>query len=250
MKKGTKWIYMIVGGFLAIGLIAGAGLVFLRSEAASLRVPAAASAYATGLQSGWFGDDDRPMGKYEEALADALGISVEKLQAAYDAIWKASIDAAVDEGKLTDDQAEQMLGRGGFAMRGRRAPIGLGSEMNELLANELGISVSTLEAAQEKAHEILIAEAIASGDLSEDQAALMQAHQLMGPYMQAAMADAFENAVDKALSEGAITQIQADLLLENGGPGTRGPGMFPGSGGIRGRGGFAPGGRIFGSDEG
>ena len=249
MKKGTKWIYIFVGGFLAIGLAAGAGFVYLRSEAAGQRPPVNSVLSMTATAAGWLSDGDRPIGKYEEALADALGITIEELQSAYDSVWTASIESAVNEGKLTDEQAEQILEHDGLAFRGRKGPIGMGSDMNELLAAELGISVSILETAQEKAHETLIAEAIETGALSEEQAALMETRQLMAPYMQAAMVDAFENAVDQALSEGAITQAQADLLLEEGGPGTRGEGFFPDRPGMRGRGGDFPGGRFFGTDE-
>ena len=125
----------------------------------------------------------------------------------------------------------------------------MGSDMNELLAAELGISVSVLETAQEKAHETLITEAIETGALSEEQAALMETRQRIAPYIRAAMTDAFENAVDQAISEGVITQAQADLLLETGGPGLHGEGFFPDGPGMRGRGGDAPGGRFFGTDE-
>lgn len=250
MKKSTKWIYMIVGGFLAIGLVAGAGFVYLRSEAADLRESVFLTMNPSGLATSWLSDGDSPMGKYEEALAEALGITVDELQAAHDAIFKDRIEAAIEEGKLTEEQAEQILSREGFGLRGRRGPIGRDPEMNTLLADELGISVSTLEAAQTEVHETLMAEALENGDLSEEQIELMQSHQAIAPYLQAAMAEAFEDAVNQALSDGAITQAQAELLLENGGPGARGGGMFPGGPGMRGREGLFPGGRFFGTDEG
>jgi hypothetical protein len=249
MKKSTKWIYMVVGSFLAIGLVAGAGFLYLRSEAAELGGSMFLAPHLSGLPIDLLDDGDRPMGKYEEALAEALGITVDELQAAHDAIFKDRIEAAVDEGKLTEEQAEQLLSREGPGYRGRRAPIGMGSEMNSLLADELGITASTLEAAQAKAHEALMAEALENGDLSEEQVEMMRSHQALAPYLQAAMAEAFENAVDQALSEGAITQTQAELLLENGRPGFRSGGMFPGGPGMRGRGGQFPGGRYLGTDE-
>ena len=249
MNKGTKWVYMLVGGFLAIGLVTGAGFVYLRSEAAAQRIPTAAITSATGLPSGWLGEGDRPMGKYEGALADALGITTEELQSAYDAVWKESIEAAVKDSKLSEDQAEQMLADGTFPLRRRGGPIGFGAEKNTLLAAELEITVSTLEAAQAKAHDTVIAEALKNGDLSEVQVEMMQARRAIAPYLQQAMTDAFKNAVDQALSDEAITPTQADLLLENGGPAMRGVGNFPGGPGTRGRGGSFPGERFFGADE-
>jgi hypothetical protein len=250
MKNRMKWIYMVVGGLLTIGLVVGAGFVYLRSEAAEQRAPHFFNSRTSGLSTGWFGDDDRPIGKFEEVLADALGITVDELQAALDATWEASIKAAVEAGNLTQDQADRLLDRDGSPIRGRRGPICVGAEVNELLADELGISLTTLEAAQEEAQESLIAAAIESGDLSEAQAELMRANQAMEPYLKAAMMEAFENAVEQALSEGAINQAQADLLLENGGPRMRGDGMFPGRPGVRGRGDFFPDERLFGTDEG
>lgn len=249
MKRNTKWIYMLVGGVLAIGLVTGAGFVYLRSEAASQRPPENPGMNMSVPAAGWLSDGDRPMGKYEQALADALGITLEKLQSAYDAAWTASIETAVSEGKLTEEQAKQILERGRPPLRGRRGPGSWETDPNERLAVELGISVSTLETAQEEARKTVIAKAIETGALSEEQVMLMETHQLLAPYMQAAMADAYVNAVEQALSEGAITQSQADLILENGGPGVRHDGTFPGRPGMHSRGGNFPGGRFFGIDE-
>jgi hypothetical protein len=250
MKKRMKWIYMIAGGLLTVGLAVGAGFVYLRSEAAERRTLGSINSRASGLYTGWLGDEDRPMGKYEEALAEALGISIEELQEALDTIREATIQTAIEAGDLTQDQADQLLDLDGSPLRGRRRSIGIGSEVNELLANELGISTTALEAAQEKAQDAMFAAAIEAGDLSETQAELMRANRAMEPYLQAAMTEAFENAVEQALSEGAITQAQADLLLENGGPGSRGIGIFPGKPGKLGRGDFFPGEQLFRPDEG
>ena len=48
---------------------------------------------------------------YDALLADALGITVEKLQAAYTQAEDARIDQAVTDGKLTQDQADLMKGQ-------------------------------------------------------------------------------------------------------------------------------------------
>ncbi len=246
MKKSTKWINMLIGGFLAVGLIAGAGFAFLTSEAASRYSPPiqGASPY-----SGWLNDGDRPMGKYEEALAEALGITVEELQAAHEAVFQAQIEAAVGDGTLTEEQADQILNRKGFGFRGPRSPGLFSGEMATLLAGELGISVSTLEAAQSEVREKLMEDALESGDLSQEQYEVMLSHQALAPYLESAIAEAFEEAVSQALSEGAITQTQADLLLENGRPGM-GDGHFPAGLGMRGFKGQFPRSRHFSSDEG
>ncbi len=246
MKKSMKWIYMLIGGFLSVGLIAGAGFAFLKSEAASRY---SLSQEGINLFSGWISDGDRPMNNYEEALAEALGITVEELKAAHEAVFQAQIEAAVSDGTLTEEQADRILNHEGFGFRGRRGPGLFGVEIVELLAEELGISVSTLEAAQAQAREKLMAAALENGDLSLEQYELMLSHQALAPYLESAIAQAFEDAVSQAFSEGAITQTQADLLLENGHPGI-GTGRFPAGPGMRGFKGHFPGGRYFNSDEG
>lgn len=48
---------------------------------------------------------------YEALLADALGITVDKLQAAYQQAFYARIDQAVADGKLSEEQADLMKGQ-------------------------------------------------------------------------------------------------------------------------------------------
>ena len=52
---------------------------------------------------------------YDALLAEALGINVEKLQAAYTQAYNASIDQAVSDGTLTQEQAD--LRKGQYALR-------------------------------------------------------------------------------------------------------------------------------------
>jgi hypothetical protein len=53
---------------------------------------------------------------FDALLADALGISVEKLQAAYAQAYNANIDQAVTDGKLTADQADLLKGQYALSM--------------------------------------------------------------------------------------------------------------------------------------
>ena len=116
--------------------------------------------------------------------------------------------------------------------------------MNEHLAEALGISITELEAAQAKARDTVIAEAVEAGTITQEQADLMSAREAVSAYIQDAMTKAYGEAVEQALADGVITQAQADLLLENGTMGFRGPGDFFGFGGrgkFGGRGAFGPG---------
>ena len=215
-------------------------------------------------------------------LAEALGISVEELQAAQQEAHEAAIEQALDQGLITEEQAEAMkendrgffgkgFKRGGFGPEG--AAQGEGIDFEALLADALGITVEKLQAAREQAADSAMQAAIESGNLTEEQVELIEARKALMGYMdkdtmsealgitledlqaareagkspkdlmeekgltiediQAAMQAAFEDAVKSALEDGAITQDQADLLLEAGfGHGSRGG--FPGFGG-RGR---------------
>jgi len=131
-----------------------------------------------------------------------------------------------------------------FDFRGRPGFPGFGGDMNEHLAEALGISVAELEAAQAQARDTVIAEAVEAGTITQEQADLMKARDAVSTYVQEAMTKAYSEAVEKAVADGAITQAQADLLLENGPAGLRGPGGFPGFGGrgmFGGHGPFQPG---------
>jgi hypothetical protein len=167
-------------------------------------------------------DDKDPSGNYIEALATALGISVDELEVAYQAAHEKAIQQALDNGFISQEQADRLLDSGRFGFHGRKSRIGWSSDINDLLAAELGISTEELLSAQQKAATTLIEDAIASGDISEEDGELMMARQVVNGYFQDAMQAAYENAVQQALSDGSITQEQADNLLENLGADFRG----------------------------
>ena len=137
-----------------------------------------------GFRGDWDGNDG-------QLLAEALGITVEELEAAYESANAAAIEQALAEGLITEEQAEQLQERGfGFAFGhafGRGFGAGLDLDKDELLADALDISVEELEAARAEVREARLA-------------AMVQ--------------NAYEAAVEQALADGAITQAQADQLLE------------------------------------
>jgi formaldehyde-activating enzyme involved in methanogenesis len=233
------------------------------------------------------------MGK-QTHLAEALGITVEELQEAYEEARLAAIDAAVEAGLITQEQADEMIigggfGKGGprgFGHRGMEGQAGL-IDFQALLAEALDISVEELQGAMEQARDAGIAQAIEEGLITQEQADQMQAFQELRNYIdkEALMAEALgisaeeleearaggetlstlleeldltavevrealeaahERAVAEAVADGVITQEQADQILSHKGFGFRGPGSGgPGFGG-RGRrfgggnGGFHP----------
>lgn len=180
-------------------------------------------------------------------LAEALGISPEELEAAQTQARNAAIDQAVAEGRITQEQADQIkqgeAGRGhGFGRFGR-------DDHETLLAEALGVTLEELQSAKTEVQERILDEAVAAGELTQEEADLMQARQALQEYLRDRMQTAYEAAVAQAVAEGVITQAQADQLLnEDGvrffdGPGMHGGRHHGGRGGMDGGFGF-PGGRF------
>jgi len=137
-------------------------------------------------------------------------------------------DAPATPAAPEESTAPKAYGRGGmgmhldFGMRG-----GMMDDHQAYLAEALGISVEELQAAQEKAHAAMIAQAVEDGVITQEQADLMAARQAFGRYMADATAESVADALSAAVEAGAITQEQADLLTEQMGQMGRG-GMFGG----------------------
>jgi hypothetical protein len=171
-------------------------------------------------------------------LATALGISTEKLQAAFLTANEAAVKAAVSQGLMTQAQADQFSANGlpNHPLRELE-----GADYDTLLANALGISVEQLQTARQQVKSAHLATQVASGQLTQEQADAMQARDALfaNAKFQAGMKSAFEAGVKQAVTDGVVTQTQADQIIEEnaakpgfpGGPDRGGPG---GPGGKRG----------------
>jgi hypothetical protein len=107
---------------------------------------------------------------HETKLAEALGITVEELDAARLAVAEERLAAKVAAGELTQEQADARLEalRNGELPEegfGRRGPGGRGGDRHErgaeaqaALAAELGKTTEELTAARQRAHEAVVAE--------------------------------------------------------------------------------------------
>ena len=165
----------------------------------------------------------------QQLLADALGISVEELEAAQQAAFEASVAAAVDEGRITQEQADQILGREGFLGRGfgmrgfgRHAfgPEGSASEIGygSLLAGELGISVEELQAAHQSASEAALDQLLDEGILTEEQAETARAAAALKEYMDKASlhAEALGMSVSELEAAKEAGKSFSEILEEQG----------------------------------
>lgn len=161
-------------------------------------------------------------GNSDEQLATALGITTDELDAAYLQAANAALDQAVAEDLLTQTQADTLRqrleanGGNGFHLSGRGFHI-FGSDTIDgeaLLAEALGITTDELQAAYDEAEAAALAQAVTDGDLTQEQADLLTARRAFQEYW-ATQQPTYEESVQAALDAGAITQEQADLLLEN-----------------------------------
>lgn len=235
------WLSLLAAGVLVAGVFFGISAI--KTVSADYETP------ATGL----FGMMAHGRGGYgsgvaNEGLATALGISVDELETAYQAATDKALEQAVAADLITQTQADAIKERG-FARIGMHFGGFLGGstiDFQALLAEELGISVEELKAAQSTAQATAIADAVAAGDLTQEQADLMLGRHALrnSETYQNSMTSAYQASIEAALADGTITQAQADALLAdletNGFFGGRGFGM--GGGGMRGgRGGMGGG---------
>jgi hypothetical protein len=159
-------------------------------------------------------------GADEQYLADALGITVDELDAAVQEANTAALAQAVEKGLITQAQADKFsLNRKGFPFGDHGGMKFNDSEIdyNSLLADALGISVEKLQSAYTDAFNARITQAIADGNLTQEQADLALGRFALGnsSNFQTAMQSAYETAVQQAVKDGVITQAQADQLLQN-----------------------------------
>jgi len=225
-----KLISIVILSALAVATVFGV-VAYRSANAAALNTSA-----STFNGVGHLG---RGIGGYNnEDLADALGISVDELNTAYQKASHAALDQAVAAGLITQAQADQLRDRGAaFPMGGRWGGwlSQNGIDFDALLADALGITVEKLQEAYTQAFEARIDQAVTNGNLTQEKADLLKGQRALfsSESFRSAMQSAFEAAVKQAVSTGVITQAQADLILENetgmGSPGFRDFDGFPGS---------------------
>ncbi|MEW5869340.1 MAG: hypothetical protein AB1894_08700 [Chloroflexota bacterium] len=147
---------------------------------------------------------------YDALLAEALGISVDDLQAARAKADEAAMQLAIEKGYITEEQVQ--------LMQARKALMDY-IDQDALTAQALGISVEELQTAREE---------------GKSMQALIDELGLDKTQVQEAMQAAYQEAVQQAVADGVITQEQADLILSEG-FGPHGFGDFGGRGGPGGK---------------
>ena len=130
-------------------------------------------------------------GANDTYLAEALGITAAELQTAEQTAYVAGIDQALAEGLITQAQADALKqGSGAFGRFGGREMhgfFGLAGDTtldpNALLADALGITTDELQAARVKAQDQALAQAVTDGRITQEQADQMKADQALKTYL-------------------------------------------------------------------
>jgi formaldehyde-activating enzyme involved in methanogenesis len=240
MFKTKKWTLVSLVGVLVLALVISGVWLFAGTSVASAAERRAddlktltQSSTGPGLlgegylthggwgRGGWRGID------YQQLLAEALGITVEELQDAYEAARTAAIEQAVERGLITQEQADEMLVWGGLGQKGfgffglRRGPKGVpGGAIDEeaLLAEALSITVDELRAARQEANLAAIEQAVEEGIITREQADEMLSHHKLQDYLDrdALLAEALGMTVAKLQAAYADGKTLSDLMSERG----------------------------------
>jgi hypothetical protein len=253
--KYTKWITIIAGVLVVAGLIGGV-TVFAGFQSAKAQsttpVPGNGTAKQDLLGKRFDGGQYFP----NQFLAQALGITEQQLQAAQQAAYKDAVQEALDQGLITQKQADQLSqDTNGFG-RGleRFLSPDSGIDMDALLAKELGITTEKLQTARQEAEKLEIQQQVTDGKITQDQADMMLAQKALQAYVNpdtllskalgittdqlkayrddnktmseiladlgkspaevlSAQTEALVAAVQQAVTDGVITQAQANAYL-------------------------------------
>jgi len=240
MLNKRNWIRVLAGGLMVMVLALGALTAFAQTEDDPEPTPTTPLT-EEGMDEAT--DNVTPsnrngrshgLGVSTEALAEALGITVEELTVAEETAHAAAIAQAVTDGLITQEEADELFANGG---RGRGYHFGY--DKNTYLADALGITVEELEAARLDVYTAQLAELVGAGTITQEEADLILAQKAVQNYVdddayQSAVQSIYADAVAQALADGVITQAQADELLATMSTQTF---RFPGAGGHGGGGG-------------
>ncbi|MDD4237366.1 MAG: DUF2680 domain-containing protein [Desulfotomaculaceae bacterium] len=181
--KTSKW--RVGGLLLAVALLVGAltGTAFATSGTQS------DSSMATLYQD------------FVAKLAANLGMDQEQVTAALDTTKKQMLDEAVQQGKMTQEQADKIAARkdGGFCGFGFHEGK-LGGRNLDGMANILGITSDQLKTE------------LKSGKKLQD---IVTEHDLTMEQFSQRMQEQRKEEISKGVADGKITQEQADKMLQN-----------------------------------
>jgi uncharacterized protein YidB (DUF937 family) len=152
-------------------------------------------------------DTDTPGGRYTELLAEELGISVDELNEARLSARNAAIDELVAEGKLTQEQGEEMksheLGEGFREHFGK----GPGGKLVKAVVNVFQSAADIIGLPVEE-----VRERIAGG---ESLAEIAQSEGISADELKADLVAKLTTDINAAVASGELSQERANMLLEH-----------------------------------
>jgi len=240
-----KTIIILVLGALAVAMTFGA-LAYGSVFAATPTTTSTSTATTTASNQNWGSGRGPAGGITNEDLSNALGITTDALNTAYQSAYSAALKDAVSKGLITQAQADQLTSNGSVFPFGNRWDSWLtqnGIDFNTYLADALGISTDELKTAYQAAYYARVDQAVTDGKLTQAQADLLKGKYALynDNTFQSSMQSAYTAAVNQAVSSGVITQAQADQILSESTnmfkSGIGGMGDMGGRGGPHGRGG-------------
>lgn len=148
---------------------------------------------ATSAQEG-----DGPLGTFLSKVAEKLGVSEDQLKTAIDEARTETIDEAVDEGLLTEEQAERMQ-EGGFPFRGRPWHGPRHVHVMDAAAQVLDMEKEELIEARQDGQSL--------AEIAEDQG--MSAEQFTE-----ALLDQVRPQLDELVADDKLTEEQAERIFQ------------------------------------
>lgn len=143
-------------------------------------------------------EGDGPIGTFLEKLADKLGVTEDELKTAIDEARTETIDEAVAEGRLTEEQAER-LREGRFPFRGPPLHVHRHLHLMEAAAEVLGMPQDELMEQLRDGNSL--AEVAEAKDMSVED-------------FKAALLDEIQARLGELVAEGDLTQEQADDIFQ------------------------------------
>ncbi len=171
-----KAITFLVLGALAVAMTFGA-IAYQSVFAATPTTSPSVTMTSSSTGTSWATGKGFNGGYTNQQLADALGITTDALSTAYQNAYSAALKDAVTQGLITQAQADELTTNGTAFPFGDRWDSWLaknGIDFNTYLADALGISVDTLKAAYQTAFNANIDQMVTDGNITQAQADLMK----------------------------------------------------------------------------
>lgn len=214
MTRNVKRTVMgVILGMLAIAMVAGLGFAFVGQPAANANAASLAQTSTTTPSTtakAKNAEGQKLASTYAQSFASSLGVNQTQLNTAYSAAISATVQQAVQDGKLTQTQANNIAAKaqkkgftGSLALRGKNAKhAGAKVAKDALNAAASAVGISTTELRSDLKNGQTIAQ-------------VAQAHNKDLQTVETAIVSSIKTQLDTALKNGKITQAQHDKALAN-----------------------------------